>query len=216
MGANLRLGCSGSPTLMIDTTTRNESLQWFCLRSEPKREHVAAANLRDRVLVDVFAPRIRASRITRGGMLVTSTEPLFPGYLFARFAYALQVRHVISTTGVHGVVSFGGQPPPVADPIIDQLRREVFAAADTPIAPVLEAGAWVRIVTGCFQFLEGRILTFDPRTDRVRLLLALLGGEVQVTLPSRHVAPLDAVQPHYPSGLRLAAPAHGAAIAGVV
>lgn len=200
---------------MIDTPTRNESLQWFCLRAEAKREHVAAANLRDRVLVDVFAPRIRGRRITRGGAQVTATEPLFPGYLFARFSYLYQLRHVVSTTGVCGIVSFGGQPPPVADRIIDQLRREVYAAAETPITPVLEAGAWVRIVTGCFQFLEGKILTFDPRTDRVRLLLALLGGEVQVSLPSRHVAPLDAVRPQYPTGLRLAA-ANAAAIARAV
>ncbi len=191
---------------MIDAATGPEPFNWFCLRSEPKREHIAAANLRDRVEVEVFAPRIRATRTTRAGALATATEPLFPGYLFARFAYPAQFRHVISTTGVTGAVAFGGRPPAVADLVIEHLRREVSTAASTHIAPVLEPGAWVRILSGCFQYIEGRVIHFDPRSDRVRLLLALLGSEVQVSLPSRHVALTTPVRPHYPSGLM----AHGA------
>lgn len=199
--ANLPLPLPLFPGSMSTLATGSVPLTWFCLRSEAKREHVAAANLRDRVGVEAFAPRIRACHTTRRGLSLTATEALFPGYLFARFAYPDQIRHVVSTTGVCGVVSFGGRPPAVADPIIDHLRREVTLAEKAPIAPVLEAGAWVRILTGCFQYIEGRVVHFDPRSDRVRLLLALLGSEVQVSLPSRHVAPATPVRTAYPSGL---------------
>jgi transcriptional antiterminator RfaH len=186
---------------MSTAATTTEPLSWFCLRSEAKREHVAAANLRDRVAVEVFAPRIRGTSATRRGLLAQTTEALFPGYLFARFDYGAQLRHVISTTGVCGIVSFGGRAPAVADQIIETLRREVAAADRSPIAPVLEAGAWVRILAGCFQYIEGRVIHFDPRSDRVRLLLALLGSEVQVSVPSRHVALTTPVRTLYPSGL---------------
>lgn len=147
--------------------------------------------------------------MTRRGAIANITEALFPGYLFARFNYSTQLRHVISTTGVCGIVSFGGRAPAVADQVIDHLRREVSAADKTPVAPVLEQGAWVRILSGCFQYIEGRVLHFDPHSDRVRLLLALLGSEVQVSLPSRHVALTTPVRAPYPSGL-MAAGAVGA------
>lgn len=186
---------------MLTSGSTSDSLRWYCLRSQAKREHVAAANLRERVEVEVFAPRIRAMHSTRRGVVVNSTEALFPGYLFARFAYPDQVRHVMSTHGVTGVVAFGGQPPAVADTVIDYLRREIAQAEYTPIAPVLEEGAWVRILSGCFQYIEGRVLHFDPRTERVRLLLTLLGSEVQVSLPVERVALLEESRTCYPSGL---------------
>lgn len=182
-------------------TPASDPVNWFCLRSEAKREHIAAANLRDRVGVDVFAPRVRGAHTTRHGVATWATEALFPGYLFARFAHPTQTRHVVSTTGVSGMVTFGGKPPPVADRIIDHLRLEVSAAETTPISPVLEEGTWVRILSGCFQYIEGRVIHFDPRCDRVRLLLALLGSEVQVSLSWRSVAVTVPSRPHYPSGL---------------
>jgi len=175
--------------------------RWFCLRSQAKREHVAAAHLRDRVGVEVFAPRIRTSHNTRHGVVLNVTEALFPGYIFARFTYPDQVRHVLSTTGVTGMVAFGGQPPPIADNVIEYLQREVMQAQSSPSSPLLEEGTWVRILSGCFRFLEGRVLHFDPRTERVRLLLTLLGNEVQVSLTADRVALLEAAQPSYPSGL---------------
>jgi transcriptional antiterminator RfaH len=186
---------------MIIAATAPEPVNWFCLRSEAKREHIAAANLLDRVGIEVFAPRIRGAHTTRRGIATYATEALFPGYLFARFAYPGQRRHVVSTTGVCGLVSFGGRPPPVADHVIDQLRREVSVADQSPMAPVIEEGAWVRILSGCFQYIEGRVVHFDPRCDRVRLLLALLGNEVQVSLSWRHVSVTTPSRPHYPSGL---------------
>ena len=186
---------------MFTAASASTLLNWYCLRSQAKREHVAAANLRERVGIEIFAPRIRAMHSTRRGIVVNATEALFPGYLFARFAYPDQVRHVMSTTGVTGVVAFGGQPPAIADTLIECLRREIAQAEHTPIAPVLEEGSWVRILSGCFQYLEGRVLHFDPRTERVRLLLMLLGSEVQVSLTADRVALLDESRTNFPSGL---------------
>lgn len=175
------------------------SPRWFCLRSQAKREHVAALNLRERVAVEVFAPRIRTAQSTRRGVMMNNTEALFPGYLFARFSYLEQFRHVVSTHGVTGIVAFGGQPPAIADEIIECLRREVVQAEHAPVAPVLEEGTWVRILSGCFRFLEGQVLHFDPRTERVRLLLTLLGSEVQVSLTADRVSLLEESRTNYPS-----------------
>jgi transcriptional antiterminator RfaH len=59
---------------------------WFCLRSQVKREHLAAACLRQYPEVEAFCPRVRfRKRTTRGP--VWFVESMFPGYLFARFDY---------------------------------------------------------------------------------------------------------------------------------
>ncbi len=63
--------------------TESAERAWYCLRSQPKHEHIAAAHLRLLEGVTVFCPRIRFKRATRQG-LVWVTEAMFPGYLFAR------------------------------------------------------------------------------------------------------------------------------------
>jgi transcriptional antiterminator RfaH len=188
----------------MPTAAPLSDLSWYCLRSQAKREHITATNLRERVGVDVFAPRIRRILSTRRGLLMNATEALFPGYLFARFVYPEHVRHVMSTCGVTGVVAFGARPPAVADPVIEYLRREVAEAEHASAAPILETGSWVRILSGCFQYIEGRVLHFDPRTERVRLLLTMLGSEVQVSIPAGRVALLSESRPLYPTGLMTA------------
>lgn len=173
--------------------------RWFCVRTQPRRERFAAENLRARVGLEVFAPYLRQARGGRDGATGFAREALFPGYLFARFAFPQQYRHVMSTAGVTGVVSFDGEPPAVADDVIESLRRDVDHAA-REVAPTLEPGTWVRLAAGCFRAAEGRILQFDSHTDRVRVLLTLLGREVQVSVPAAGVMPAAPLA-HYPPPL---------------
>jgi transcriptional antiterminator RfaH len=187
------------------------ALRWYCVRSQVKREHVAAAHLVERTGVEVFAPRIRAVHGNRLGGVTHTLESLFPGYVFARFDYERQARHVVSTAGVRGLVSFGGTPPAVPDNVVEGLQREVAGEAGASTSPILREGAWVRVLAGCFRFLEGRMVQLDPRSDRVRVLLDLLGGEVHVTLPAHQVVPLGEPDIRYPAGL-LQAPIAGPAL----
>src|ERR1700726_1927197 len=78
---------------------------WYCLRSQPKHEHIAAAHLRLLEGVTVFFPRIKLKQPTRQG-LVSVTEAMFPGYLFAYFELAAMHRQVRSAHGVSGIVRF--------------------------------------------------------------------------------------------------------------
>lgn len=162
------------------------------------REELAAQQLQSRIAVEVFAPRIRVQRRQKSGAVRHLVEALFPGYLFARFKYPDQVRHVLSVQGVTGLVSIGSQPRPVDDGIIDFLRQHVGASQDEARPAPIAEGDWVRVVDGAFRNTEGRVVSFDPHTDRVRLLLRVLGREVQVSLArSTMVAPV-AQTPHGP------------------
>lgn len=158
-------------------------LGWFCLRATGRREHLAALNLARRGAIEAFAPRIRVRRELRAGGVRTATEALFPGYLFARFQYPEQVRRVVSTTGVLGLVAFGGPPPRLDDATIARLRAHAAPATAAPLSPVFEEGDWVRVAAGCLRGSEGRVRQSATGRDRVCVLLCLLGHDVEISLP---------------------------------
>ena len=58
---------------------------WYVLRTQLKRERLAAANLRQLEGVETFLPRLRYQKTTRRGR-IWWVEPLFPGYLLAKFS----------------------------------------------------------------------------------------------------------------------------------
>src|SRR5215472_8501834 len=66
---------------------------WFCVRTHPKHEHIAAAQLRQEQDIEVFLPRIRYRRSTRLGPAWVN-EALFKDYLFARFELSTALRRV--------------------------------------------------------------------------------------------------------------------------
>src|SRR5678815_4056967 len=57
---------------------------WYCARTQPKHEHIAAVSLNRNLGLEVFHPRLRMERATRRGA-VRVIEPLFPCYVFVRW-----------------------------------------------------------------------------------------------------------------------------------
>ena len=110
-----------NPRPMIPATRHPE---WFCVRTQTKREHIAAGHLRELEGVEVFCPRLRYRKATRRGK-IWWVEPLFPGYLLAKFDLAEMERAVTFCQGVRGLVRFGSEIPPVPDSFVESLRQEV-------------------------------------------------------------------------------------------
>ncbi len=178
-------------------------LGWFCLRAEGRREHVAALNLTRHGEVEAFAPRIRLRREGRAGGVQNVTEALFPGYLFARFRYPEQVRRVVSTTGVLGLVAFGGPPPRLDDGTIAHLRLHAEPAITAaPVSPVFEEGDWVRVAAGCLRGSEGRVRQAAGSHERVCVLLSLLGHDVEISVPADQLISRHGRSQPMPAGLR--------------
>ena len=107
----------------------------------------------------------------------------------------------MSTTGVSGLVQFGGRPPTVEDEVINFLRREVEMGEAAPLAPAVSEGSWIRVISGCFRHSEGLVLGVNARSERVRVLLELLGREVQVSLSLRAIDSTLGRKADYPTGL---------------
>jgi transcriptional antiterminator RfaH len=152
---------------------------WFCLRSQPKHEHIAAAHLRQTNHIEVFLPRIRFKRATRQGPKWV-TEALFPGYLFAWFDLQTTLRQTQHIRGVRGVVHFGQLWPTIPGEIIDDLRRLIGSSEPRVIEENFSPGDAVQIADGTFRGLHAVVSRVMTTRDRVAVLMEFLGRQTMI------------------------------------
>src|SRR5437667_192891 len=119
-------------TLGSDAAVARLDWAWFCLRAQHRHEHIATNCLRLMEDVEVFCPRLRYVQPRRYGK-VWITEPLFPGYLFARFNWKESLCRVHYAPGVHGVVHFGNGWPTVPDQVIALSPRPLRLSFCQPV-----------------------------------------------------------------------------------
>jgi transcriptional antiterminator RfaH len=165
----------------VDPAKTGVSVAWFCLRSQPKHEHIAAGHLRQIDGVEVFNPRIRYTRPTRLGP-ATVTESMFPNYLFARFDWQTLLNRVHYAPGVSGIVHFGSKWPTVPEAAIEEIRRVLGAGGVHVISNELAAGDSVSVSGGVFHGLNAIITQVMPGKDRVLVLMDFLGRQTAVEL----------------------------------
>ncbi len=155
--------------------------KWYCLRSQPKHEHIAAAHLRQLEEVEVFCPRVKIQRSTRRG-LVWFTEALFPNYLFARFEMLRWHARVRSSHGVSGLVHFGQDVPEVPAQALTDLRAYMADSELKTVSYSIAEGDDVEVVEGPFRGQNGVVKRLLPARERVKVLLEVLGGVTEVDL----------------------------------
>ena len=161
---------------------------WYCLRSQPKHEHIAAAHLRLLEGVTVFCPRIRFKRRTRQG-LVWVTEAMFPGYLFARFELAQMHRQVQYAHGVSCIVRFANRYPTIEEGALAQLRDCTGVAEVKELSYELSQGDCVKIVDGVCAGLDAVVTQVLPAKARVRILMDFLGRKTEAEVELSNVLP---------------------------
>ncbi len=186
------LGCLRFPRFFM-THSRSElaatdTALWFCLRTQPKHEHVAAAGLRRQFDLSCLSPRLRFRRATRRGA-VWFVEPMFPGYLFAEFVYSPMHRAVEHASGVRGIVHFGEYLATIDPVVVAALRERAGDEEIVTIDPEIKTGQSVQIAEGPFQGLEAVVTHVLPAKQRVKVLLEFLGRSVETEIPTPKVLP---------------------------
>lgn len=147
---------------------------WYCARTKPKHEHIAAAGLITRLGLEVVCPRLRVERPTRRG-IVRLQEPLFPGYVFVRCVLEDKLDDLRHANGISSVVHFGGRVARVPDEVIDELRRHFEAEEPAVMEDVLKPGVGVVVASGAFEGMRASVLQTLPARRRVQILLEILG-----------------------------------------
>lgn len=164
----------------IDMAAQSSNPRWYLIQTKPRQEERAEEHLR-RQQFECYRPekpRVHSSR---------SAEPLFPGYLFIRLDRHLDNWYPIrSTRGVARVVSFGGEPTPVKDELIEQLRQRLAVAPQPARTPAFKPGDKVQLLAGSFRELEAIFVCADG-DERSVILLNLLQREQKIRVPTRHL-----------------------------
>ena len=163
---------------------------WFVVRTKPRREDEAEANLRAQGF-EVLCPRCRR-RVRHARREHVRLAPLFPGYLFIGLAARDRRWTTIrSTRGVAHIVHFGGCYPSLPEDFIAGMRARMDARGVIELPPVreerLRPGDLVRIRTGAFSGLWG-VVERVRAEERVIVLVELLQRQVRVELDARGVA----------------------------
>ena len=154
---------------------------WFCVRTQLKHEHIAAAHLRIMAGVEVFNPQLRLVRPSRVGRR-WGVESLFPNYIFVRFDLRTLLDKIIYTPGVKMVLRFGGRVPEIPEDVITGLRREIVELESEVVTDAPQEGEEVEIIGGAFAGMKGSVTHVLPGKLRAQLLLEVMGQLVPAEL----------------------------------
>lgn len=160
---------------------------WYLVRTKPRQE-ASVSNVLDRRGVETFVPRVLEPpghrRAPRGPVA------LFPGYVFARCVLPALYPAVQYCPGGVGVVRFGERFAAVEDDFVEFLRHRLGDRGYLVMSQARQVparGRMVKVIDGMFAGYEGMVERYLPAGDRVRLLLALVGGGRRVELPAGQV-----------------------------
>ena len=154
------------------------SMGWYCIRSKPRMEMVAAATLQTLDDVEVFLPRtIRPPKAK-----TFTAKALFPGYLFARFDPVNHIRNVHYARGVGYVVRRKEVPVHVPPQVMIELRLiSPDGILEIPDLPHM-VGDKVKVISGLFRGDEGTVTQLVPALERVKILFEILGRPTEVEI----------------------------------
>jgi transcriptional antiterminator RfaH len=177
----MKVGMEMTSSRSAELCAGSEQPAWYCIRSQMKREHIAAAHLGQLPAVEVFNPQLRLLRSTRRGPK-WFTESLFPNYLFARFALDAMLEKINLTPAVQFVVRFGDVVPEVPDHVVENLRRQLAEMSGLVLTDSPMEGEEVEIAAGAFAGMKGLVTRVLPGKHRVRILLDVMGRAVPAEL----------------------------------
>lgn len=194
-GAVSGVGICNSPDRLISESlveagTKSDTRQfaWFCARTKPKHEHIAAANLCKNLELEVFSPRLSIERSTRRG-LRREIEPVFPCYIFVRCVLEESFAGIQHTNGISTLVHFGKGIPRIPDAVIWELQECFRTAESMGVQDRFAPGDEVIVSEGAFRGMRARVLRAMPARQRVQVLLEILGRpnavEVECALLAR-------------------------------
>lgn len=157
-----------------------ENPAWYVVQAKARQEYRAEDNLRAWG-IETFLPKL-VRRVLVDIKTVTHVEPLFPGYLFARFDATAMLGKVRFTRGVTRVVGTEEGPSRVPDDVIAAIRIRIDPTGHVRLMPALRSGDHVRITGGPLRGLIGVFAESATSEQRVSLLLSAVNGQVRVTI----------------------------------
>jgi transcription antitermination factor NusG len=140
---------------------------WHALYTRHQHEKVITQTLAGKGF-EVFLPQYRAIHRWKDRHKEVLL-PLFPNYVFIQGGLD-RMLSIVSTPGVHSLISWGGRPATIPSAEIDAVRRLVESPLGVEPYPFLQSGELVRIKSGPLEGIMGILVR---KTRAVRLVLSV-------------------------------------------
>jgi transcription termination/antitermination protein NusG len=163
---------------------------WYACYTRARHEKQVSRLLQERGL-ETFLPLV--PRVSQWKDRRKTVEwPLFPSYVFGRFAPE-DMQRVLATPGVAGLVRTNGRPARIDDEELENVRRFARALSGGGVEveqrPFLAEGEWVEVMDGPFQGIRGIVVR---RRNRRRVLIGLkaIGQALEIDIDTRVLRPV--------------------------
>ena len=158
------------------------SKEWFILQFKSNSHHQATKNL-SRQGFEIFLP-LHDTTSRTVSRFVTTTRPLFPGYMFIKFDRTESKWHKINNTyGVSRLVTFNSILKPIPTVFVNNLmKRYDFSGKLLPIKK-LKKGDQVKVLKGPFSNFIATVETYET-DQRIWILMDLMGRKTKIQTPS--------------------------------
>jgi transcription antitermination factor NusG len=184
---------------------------WYALYTRHQHEKTVAHILTNKGF-DTLLPLYQVARkwTDRTKLLFL---PLFPCYVFLRGDLERRL-DIMTTPGIHSLVSSAGQPLAIPPAEIDAIQRAVESGSHIEPHPLLKCGDWVRVKHGPLEGVRG-ILVRKRNLYRLILSVEMLGKAASVEIDAFLVERLSRKSPDvYGTNCAAASTYAGSRIAG--
>jgi len=182
-------------TIVSHTGQVVDPCAWYVLYTRHQHEKTVAQILTSKGF-EIFLPLYSTARRWKDRTKLVSS-PLFPCYVFLKGALERRL-DVITTPGVHTLVSNAGQPARIPVDEIEAIRRVAESGAPVEPHPFLKCGDRMRVKCGPLVGIEG-ILVRKKNLYRLVLSIEMLGKAVAVEIDAFLVERLSSGYAHLPA-----------------
>jgi transcription antitermination factor NusG len=182
---------------------------WYAAHTRHQHEKMVATMLANKGF-EVFLPLYSEVRQWRD-RLKRVELPLFSCYVFLRGDLDRRLA-IVSTPGVHGLVTSAGKLAGIPEEEIDAVRSVIANRVKVEPYPFLKCGDLVRVKSGALRGLEGFLVR---KKGQARLIISValversVAAEVDSNAVERVTTPLQEMPTHFVSGRSAVPPVRG-------
>lgn len=144
---------------------------WYAIYTRHQHEKTVARILTSKGF-EILLPLYPSARRWKDRTKLLSL-PLFPCYVFLKGGLERRL-DIVTTPGIHALVSSAGQPTAILPVEIEAVRRVVESGARVEPHAFLRCGDWVRVKCGPLAGIQG-ILVRKKNVYRLVLSVEMLG-----------------------------------------
>jgi transcription antitermination factor NusG len=164
-------------------------MAWYAVQARSNFEQLVANELRAKGFEE-YCPVFKEVHQWADRKKVVEL-PVFPGYVFVRFAVSQAARlRILQTYGVVQILGVNGIPEAIPETELGPIRRMLDSDCAVGRHPFLQAGARVRVRRGALKDVEG-VLVRVKNSARLVLSIAFLSQAVSTEVNIRDVEVLD-------------------------